>query len=55
LAESQELFERAAVPKLIWVVQGARHQDFLDYDREGYEAHVLAFLIEALRPAESFL
>ena len=55
LAESQELFERAAVPKLIWVVQGARHQDFLDYDRDGYEAHVLTFLIEALRPAESFL
>ena len=55
IAESQELFERAAAPKLLWVVQGARHQDFLDYDRDGYEAHVLTFLIEALRPAESFL
>jgi len=50
LAESQELFKRAAVPKSMWVVQGARHQDILAYDRHGYETYVLTFLIKALRP-----
>ena len=49
LAESRELFDRAVVPKSIWVVEGARHQDFLKYDRRGYDAHVVEFLMENLR------
>jgi alpha-beta hydrolase superfamily lysophospholipase len=52
LAESQELFAAAAEPKLLWAVEGARHQDFLRYDPQGYEAHVVGFLNEVLRPTE---
>jgi uncharacterized protein len=50
LGESRELFDAAVAPKSLWVVEGARHQDFLAYDPKGYEAHVLSFLMEALRP-----
>ena len=49
LAESQELFEQASSPKLMWVVEGAHHQDFLAYDPRGYDAHVVEFLLERLR------
>jgi fermentation-respiration switch protein FrsA (DUF1100 family) len=49
LAESQELFDAATDPKAMWVVEGAQHQDFLAYDPRGYDAHVVEFLIEALR------
>ena len=48
LEESRELFAAAAEPKLLWVVEGAEHQDFLRYDPKGYEEHVVQFLIEAL-------
>ncbi len=49
LAESKELYKAAANPKQLWVVQGARHQDFLAFDSRGYETHVLGFLIDRLR------
>jgi uncharacterized protein len=48
LVESQELFAAASTPKSLWVVEGARHQDFLRYDPDGYQAHVVGFLIETL-------
>jgi alpha-beta hydrolase superfamily lysophospholipase len=48
LAESQELFAAAAEPKAMWVVESAKHQDFLRYDRTGYEAHAVKFLMETL-------
>jgi uncharacterized protein len=51
LAESRELFEAAAEPKSLWVVEGARHQDFLAYGPIGYEGHVVDFLAKALKPA----
>ena len=44
LAESKELFAAAAEPKALWVVEGARHQDFLRYDPTGYEERVVVFL-----------
>jgi len=50
LAESKELFEAAAAPKRLWVVKGARHQDFLAFDPAGYESEVVGFLREHLRP-----
>jgi alpha-beta hydrolase superfamily lysophospholipase len=49
LEESQELFDAASEPKELWVVDGALHQDFLEFDPEGYEAHVVSFLAEHLR------
>jgi fermentation-respiration switch protein FrsA (DUF1100 family) len=51
LAESRELFAAAVAPKSLWVVKGAGHQDFLAYDPEGYESHVLPFLTDALLTA----
>jgi uncharacterized protein len=52
LAESEELFRAAAQPKQIWVVDGARHQDFLVFDPGSYESHVIGFLREHLQPPE---
>jgi uncharacterized protein len=51
LAESEELFRAAAPPKRLWVVDGARHQDFLSFDPAGYERQVVGFLVEHLRRA----
>jgi alpha-beta hydrolase superfamily lysophospholipase len=48
LEESRELFGKASEPKALWVVEGARHQDLLAFDREGYEQHVIGFLIATL-------
>lgn len=50
--QSRRLFEAARDPKELWVVEGARHQDFLSYDASGYRAHVLSFLAKYLRSAE---
>jgi alpha-beta hydrolase superfamily lysophospholipase len=51
LEESQDLFRAAAQPKELWVVRGARHQDFLSFDPVGYESAVVGFLGRHLRPA----
>jgi uncharacterized protein len=51
LDESRELFQAAAQPKELWVVQGAKHQDFLSFDPVGYEATVVGFLTRYLKPA----
>jgi uncharacterized protein len=50
LAESEELFRAAVQPKRLWVVSGARHQDFLSFDPAGYESQVVGFLFQHLRP-----
>jgi uncharacterized protein len=52
LTESRELFDAAAAPKVMWVVEGAGHQDFLAFDPRGYDAHVVEFLMETLRTPE---
>jgi len=49
LPESQELFQAAAPPKRLWVVDGARHQDFLSFDPAAYASEVVGFLLEHLR------
>jgi alpha-beta hydrolase superfamily lysophospholipase len=50
LEESQELFDAAAQPKSLWIVEGAKHQDMLAFDPKGYEEHVVGFLSAALTP-----
>src|SRR5262245_58369387 len=52
-AESEELFAAAVVPKRLWVVRGARHQDFLAFDPVGYETEVVGFLIQHLRASST--
>lgn len=42
--ESRALFAAARDPKLLWIVEGASHQDFSRFDPEGYRAHVIGFL-----------
>lgn len=44
LAESESLYAKAVPPKDLWVVAGARHQDFLSKDPDGYREHVVGFL-----------
>ena len=39
---------RRRCPKSLWIVEGARHQDFLSFDPRGYDANVVEFLLEAL-------
>lgn len=51
LAESEELFRATVQPKRLWVVNGARHEDFLSVDPAGYASEVIGFLREYLRPA----
>lgn len=53
LAESQELFAAAKAPKYFWVVEGAKHQDMLAFDTQGYEEHVVGFLMQTLKPAST--
>ena len=48
IEESKELFEAAAEPKRLWIVDGALHEDFPAFDPEGYDAHVITFLEEEL-------
>jgi fermentation-respiration switch protein FrsA (DUF1100 family) len=51
--ESEELFSAAAEPKELWVVEGARHEDFLAFDRPGYETRVVGPLERHLRTPEN--
>jgi alpha-beta hydrolase superfamily lysophospholipase len=55
LEESRELFGTASDPKSLWVVEGARHQDLLAFDSQGYEQHVVGFLRANLVPASPVL
>jgi pimeloyl-ACP methyl ester carboxylesterase len=47
-AESQALFDAAAEPKQLWLVEGAAHVDMLGYAKAEYERRVLAFLAASL-------
>jgi len=42
------IYDAAIGPKQMWVVEGAKHQDFLRYDPVGYEEHVMGFLNRTL-------
>ncbi|MGO8973848.1 MAG: hypothetical protein ACLQJ0_03490 [Steroidobacteraceae bacterium] len=41
-------YHAVASPKCLWIVEGARHQDFLRYESTGYEAHVVTFFRQHL-------
>jgi pimeloyl-ACP methyl ester carboxylesterase len=42
--ESQRLFEQAAEPKRLWLIEGAKHQNFHLYAKAEYEERILEFL-----------
>ena len=42
--ESRRLFEEAREPKQLWLIQGAKHQNFHSFAGEEYEERVLQFL-----------
>jgi len=48
LEESLELYAAAVQPKSLWILEGARHQDFLTFDPHGYAATVIPFLLRYL-------
>jgi uncharacterized protein len=50
LAETQELYDAASVPKELWAVKGAEHEDLLEFDARGYEQRVVRFLTDNLAP-----
>jgi pimeloyl-ACP methyl ester carboxylesterase len=41
--ESKSLFRAASQPKELWLIEGARHQDFHRYTPSAYEQRILAF------------
>lgn len=43
-ADTRALYEAAAEPKTLWIVEGAAHQDFSRFDAEGYRVNVVGFL-----------
>jgi len=47
--ETSAMFDRAAAPKYIWMIQGAGHTDFEQYAPALYREHVLGFLGQYLR------
>lgn len=42
--ESQRLFEQAPEPKQLWLIKGAKHQNFHLYAKAEYEKRILEFL-----------
>jgi alpha-beta hydrolase superfamily lysophospholipase len=50
LSETQRLYEAAAQPKALWVVEGAAHVNLHAYAREEYERRIGAFLAAHLDP-----
>jgi len=48
LLESQALFDAAAEPKQLWLLEGAAHVDMLSFARAEYERRVLDFLAKNL-------
>jgi alpha-beta hydrolase superfamily lysophospholipase len=50
LAETQRLYEAAAQPKALWVVEGAAHVNLHAYAQEEYERRIGAFLAAHLDP-----
>ncbi len=49
LAEARELYANANEPKQLWIIPGARHQDFHRYAREEFERRVGEFFERQLR------
>jgi len=49
LEESRELYDAAADPKELWIVDGAAHIDLHEFKKDAYESHVLGFFTEHLR------
>jgi alpha-beta hydrolase superfamily lysophospholipase len=48
-AEAQNIFTSAAEPKTFVVFEGARHQDYLQFDSVKYQATILNFLAANLK------
>ncbi len=49
LAETQAMFDRAPMPKILWVVDGFGHGDLESFAPAEYRRRVLGFLAERLR------
>lgn len=49
IEESLAMFDRAAEPKELWIVEGAEHVDLHEYAQVDYEARIGAFLATHLR------
>jgi pimeloyl-ACP methyl ester carboxylesterase len=52
LAETQHLFQAANLPKQLWVVDGAAHEDLHAFNPKIYESKILAFLAKYIRKSD---
>ncbi|MEM8660509.1 MAG: alpha/beta hydrolase, partial [Pseudomonadota bacterium] len=48
-SESRALYAEANEPKMLWMIEGARHQDLYAYAPMEYRARILAFFERYLR------
>jgi uncharacterized protein len=48
LTETEELFAAAPEPKVLWVVEGAKHEDLYQFAPSEYEIKVLEFFGKSL-------
>lgn len=53
LEESKALYLRARSPKRLWLINGAKHEDFHRYSPTDYERQVLDFFARHLAPPEA--
>lgn len=53
LTESEALFDAAASPRELWIVNGAHHVDYYTYAPAAYRRHVLRFLKQNLNASDA--
>ena len=53
LEESRQMFNAAAEPKELWIVERAAHVDLHAAQKEAYEQRVLSFFNRHLKPSHS--
>lgn len=49
IEQTRALYSAANSPKELWLVRGAAHVDLQRFDPDGYNSHVLAFLLRQLK------
>jgi len=48
LSETEQLYASANAPKELWIIQGAKHQDFHRFAGAEYEQRLLSFIMQAM-------
>jgi pimeloyl-ACP methyl ester carboxylesterase len=51
--ETKRMFETANETKLLWLIDGAAHEDLYSYDPEEYRARIIGFVEQSLKKIEN--